>query len=559
MKSIIKLTFWPTFLLAAVMFTGCTKGPDSYLQLQSELYTFDASGGENLLIFSTDSPWSVETEPLTTTGSAFAAQRKAWYSITPSSGPAGENLRLQVTVGENDTYSERGVFLVLRAGTREERIAVRQRQKNAILSGQNDYAVSCEEQTLTVEVQANVAYETVVESGQQWIKEAEAPTDTKALETTAHAFRIAANTEERERKGVVLFRNTETKLCDTLTIVQAAWTDPTPELTALTALYESTGGDLYLPRAPKAEIFARIESDLTEAERYVTDNSDKAVATPAAVQMLKADYALWMYRVAGGGSSYLTMAEKAIEALNLSASRLESDYAQVFSSANKLNKEVIFAVHQANGEAVNGPGYYLGWNSNYVEAAYQNNPVPITGGNQWWWYTDRYKALLTSVEGDTRTKLTYNRADYGTTIKSIEWTEKGVGQMISGARIFDSDFILYRYAEAFLMDAEIKYYRKDYGGALTALGEITKRAYGNAAHYTDQSDAAVKRAIVEESLKELVGEGRTWWTLIRLDAVWDYNKDVADKRESNANILLWPITQESIIKNSKLKQTEGWY
>ena len=220
---------------------------------------------------------------------------------------------------------------------------------------------------------------------------------------------------------------------------------------------------------------------------------------------------------------------------------------------------MIFAVHQANGEAVNGPGYYLGWNSNYVEAAYQNNPVPITGGNQWWWYTDRYKALLTSVEGDTRTKLTYNRADYGTTIKSIEWTEKGVGQMISGARIFDSDFILYRYAEAFLMDAEIKYYRKDYGGALTALGEITKRAYGNAAHYTDQSEAAVKRAIVEESLKELVGEGRTWWTLIRLDAVWEYNKDVADKRESNANILLWPITQESIIKNSTLKQPEGWY
>ena len=63
--------------------------------------------------------------------------------------------------------------------------------------------------------------------------------------------------------------------------------------------------------------------------------------------------------------------------------------------------------------------------------------------------------------------------------------------------------------------------------ALTALGEITKRAYGNAAHYTDQSDAAVKRAIVEESLKELVGEGRTWWTLIRLDAVWDYNKAVS--------------------------------
>lgn len=83
MQSIIKWTFLSAFLLTAVIFTGCTKGPESYLQLQSDLYTFDASGGENVLIFSTDSPWSVETEPLTTTGSAFAAQRKAWYSITP--------------------------------------------------------------------------------------------------------------------------------------------------------------------------------------------------------------------------------------------------------------------------------------------------------------------------------------------------------------------------------------------------------------------------------------------------------------------------------------------
>ena len=285
------------------------------------------------------------------------------------------------------------------------------------------------------------------------------------------------------------------------------------------------------PRAEGRDL--RPDRKRPDRSRAVCDrHPDKAVATPAAVQMLKADYALWMYRVAGGGSSYLTMAEKAIEALNLSASRLESDYAQVFSSANKLNKEVIFAVHQANGEAVNGPGYYLGWNSNYVEAAYQNNPVPITGGNQWWWYTDRYKALLTSVEGDTRTKLTYNRADYGTTIKSIEWTEKGVGQMISGARIFRlrlHPLPLCRGLPDGCRDQILP--EGTTAGALTALGEITKRAYGNAAHYTDPSDAAVKRAIVEESLKELVGEGRTWWTLIRLDAVWDYNKDVADKRE----------------------------
>ena len=95
---------------------------------------------------------------------------------------------------------------------------------------------------------------------------------------------------------------------------------------------------------------------------------------------------------------------------------------------------------------------------------------------------------------------------------------------------------------------------------MTALGEITKRAYGNAAHYTDQSEAAVKRAIVEESLEELVGEGRTWWTLaLILDAVWEYNKDVADKRESNANIL--PVAHHAGVHHQehRFERTEGWY
>ena len=33
----------------------------------------------------------------------------------------------------------------------------------------------------------------------------------------------------------------------------------------------------------------RVERDIADAERYVADTSDKTVATPAAVAMLKAD------------------------------------------------------------------------------------------------------------------------------------------------------------------------------------------------------------------------------------------------------------------------------
>ena len=152
-----------------------------------------------------------------------------------------------------------------------------------------------------------------------------------------------------------------------------------------------------------------------------------------------------------GGEAYLAMAQEALGELGLSDALLEPAYADIFSSSNKCGREVIFAVHQDVSEALNGPAYYLGWNESYVEAAYRNNPVPTTGGNQWWWYTDTYRALLQADPADTRAALTCRTADYGTGGRRIGWTEKLMGRVDNGTRIFDSDFILYRYGEAFLL------------------------------------------------------------------------------------------------------------
>ena len=60
-------------------------------------------------------------------------------------------------------------------------------------------------------------------------------------------------------------------------------------------------------------------------------------------------------------------------------------------------------------------------------------------------------------------------------------------------------------------------------------------------------------------------EGVIWWALIRTGKIWDYepNSEIAGQtfatmRQKNPNILLWPILQSSINKNSKLHQIEGW-
>ena len=121
--------------------------------------------------------------------------------------------------------------------------------------------------------------------------------------------------------------------------------------------YESTDTELFLGRTPVSEVLMRVERDIADAERYVADTSDKTVATPAAVAMLKADYALWMYRMQAGGEAYLAMAQEALGELGLSDALLEPAYADIFSSSNKCGREVIFAVHQDVSEALNGPAY----------------------------------------------------------------------------------------------------------------------------------------------------------------------------------------------------------
>lgn len=322
--------------------------------------------------------------------------------------------------------------------------------------------------------------------------------------------------------------------------------------------YESTTQDMYLPRSPKSELYKQVETDIVNAAGYVKNSMvDKTTVTPAALAMLKTDYALWMYTNQNAGEGYLTMAEDAISSMNLTGSELQSDYAAIFSSRSKLGKEVIWAIHKDQSEAVNGFSLYQMWGSNYIASQYVNNPVPVTSSNQWWLYTERYIRLITEDPSDIRADVSYGHGAYGTGGADVGWANKFVGQVISNTRVLDSDLILYRYAQAYLFDAEIKYYRKQYAQALHSLGVVTNRAYGNAGYYQDATPKAVLDAIVKENLKEFTSEYNTWWMLIRTNKCWDYNENLAQLKDKQ-NILLWPITQGALNRNHNLKQTEGW-
>lgn len=326
--------------------------------------------------------------------------------------------------------------------------------------------------------------------------------------------------------------------------------------------------ETYPFRAPKADVYARIGSDI-ESALALSDalGSDKYLATKTAVLMLKAEYNLWMYAAQKGGDAYLNGAEDALEAIGISSSLLCDKYSQIFdrmadnAKPSKNSKEIVFALFNDQTESkTGGYSWYFALPEAAVAKQYQGNPVPIRE-TQWLTYGKEYLAKLRDSrdnKGDSRVEWNLGDGNYGTNGGPIYFCRKFIGDMSSGKEVLDADLVYYRAALAVMMDAELKYYRKDYAGALKSLNIIAKRAYGKDDYYTDASQAAVLSALVDEYFLEFPAEGVIWWALIRLDKIWDYNDYLKENRNST-NILLWPISRSARNKNSNLTQTEGWY
>lgn len=320
--------------------------------------------------------------------------------------------------------------------------------------------------------------------------------------------------------------------------------------------------ETYPVRSPKADVYTQIGADIQTAldnAQYL--GSDKYFATKDAVNMLKAEYALWMYSTQEGGDTYLDMAEEALTAIGITSGKLLSKYSDIFSRTNKCNNEVVFALNNNQGEKLVGGYYqYFYMPANLVASQYQQKPVPIIS-TQWWSYSQNFVDILRNSKtgnNDSRVDCNLGDGDYGALGQNMTWPNKFLGDMSGAITVLDCDLMYYRYALAVMMDAELKYYKKNYSGALASLNIIAKRAYGKDNFYTDESRDAVLQAITDEYFLEFPAEGVIWWALIRLDKIWDYNPSLKEKQELNPNILLWPITASARNKNNKLTQTEGW-
>jgi len=135
---------------------------------------------------------------------------------------------------------------------------------------------------------------------------------------------------------------------------------------------------------------------------------------------------------------------------------------------------------------------------------------------------------------------------------------KWAGSTSGTSQVYNNDFPIYRYADVLLLLAEAK----------TKLGEdptaeimqIRQRAYGaNAQAFNSGTITSNMDAILEEYLREFIGEGKRWWALRRAGDAYVYAaiKPTYLSPTTVAKLLL-PISTSMINNDPLLTQTPGY-
>jgi len=312
-----------------------------------------------------------------------------------------------------------------------------------------------------------------------------------------------------------------------------------------------------LPRTAKAQVWAAIETDLTDAAGVLPQtygSADIGHATKGAALALHAKVAMYLKK----WSDVLSYTN---QVMGFGYS-LYPNYEQLFRTTHKNNQESIFEVQCAlipnNPDASNsqysqvqgvrgvtGGGWGFNVPSPELAAAYE------TGDPR------RDATIIfrgeTTPEGDkipaTGDNPMYNQKSYVPFSQYVSGFNEGCQQ----------NKIVLRYADVLLMNAEANNELGSSAAALIPLEQVRARARGNAAvlpKVTTTDQAALRTAIYNERRVELAMEFERYFDVIRQGrgtAVFGSRGWKAGKNE------VWPVPQNEIdLSGGALTQNPGY-
>ena len=142
-----------------------------------------------------------------------------WIRYVETKGLKTSQIVLEVDA--NDTYDARESQVIVRqtGASLSETITIRQKETFGLIISKTGYGLSCEEQTIEVEVKYNVDLEVVIpDDCRDWI----VPVETKGLTSRIFTFLVKKNDGYDARDGSITFKQKDGTLGDTVYIKQEA-------------------------------------------------------------------------------------------------------------------------------------------------------------------------------------------------------------------------------------------------------------------------------------------------------------------------------------------------
>lgn len=339
----------------------------------------------------------------------------------------------------------------------------------------------------------------------------------------------------------------------------------------------NNAAETYKARSTPDSVMLQIKSDIEKSlQLFGSSNAlpagNRVFWSRVASLALKGDVYLWSATHLGGGNADLVTAKTALqEVINLQGStlKLQPNYADIFDPTKKSNNpELIFAVNYELGQATQGTfGNFLVNNIqasglSFARAATPtvSSVYPYVGGANRVGMSQATIDKLTANAADQRIpysfKVMYSAASPFAT-RGVMLT-KFIGATSGTTQVYNNDYPIFRYADILLLMAEAK--AKLGEDPSSEISQVRTRAYGAAAPaFVNGSVSDNMNAILEEYLREYIGEGKRWWALRRAGDNYVYAAvKPAYLSPSTVAKLLLPISQSMMNNDPLLTQTPGY-